>query len=56
MPSCPSLLPLSGELMSYERCIFYTVLLAVVALDRPTLKSKVGGAGAAQGAAAQRDA
>lgn len=31
----------SGELMSYERCIFYTVLLAVVALDRPTLKSKV---------------
>lgn len=31
----------SGELMPYERCIFYTVLLAVVALDRPTLKSKV---------------
>lgn len=27
--------------MSYERCIFYTVLLAVVALDRPTLKSRV---------------
>lgn len=33
----------SGELMPYERCIFYTVVLAVVALDRPTLKSKVGG-------------
>lgn len=32
----------SGELMPYERCIFYTVVLAVVALDRPTLKSKVG--------------
>ncbi|PRW60726.1 26S proteasome non-ATPase regulatory subunit 6-like protein [Chlorella sorokiniana] len=31
----------SGELMPYERCIFYTVVLAVVALDRPTLKSKV---------------
>jgi len=30
--------------MPYERCIFYTVVLAVVALDRPTLKSKVGGA------------
>lgn len=29
--------------MSYERCIFYTVLLAVVALDRPTLKSKASG-------------
>ena len=28
--------------MPYERCIFYTVVLAVVALDRPTLKSKVG--------------
>lgn len=27
--------------MAYERCIFYTVLLAVVALDRPTLKDKV---------------
>ena len=25
----------------YERCIFYTVLLAVVALDRPTLKARV---------------
>ena len=31
--------------MPYERCIFYTVVLAVVALDRPTLKSKVGTAG-----------
>ena len=30
--------------MPYERCIFYAVLLAVVALDRPTLKSRVGGA------------
>jgi hypothetical protein len=27
--------------MSYEQCIYYTVLLAVVALDRPTLKAKV---------------
>ena len=27
--------------MTYERCIFYTVLLAVVALDRPTLKARV---------------
>lgn len=39
LPGC------SGELMPYERCIFYTVVLAVVALDRPTLKSKVGIAG-----------
>ncbi|KAI3429495.1 hypothetical protein D9Q98_005584 [Chlorella vulgaris] len=31
----------TGDLMSYEQCIYYTVLLAVVALDRPTLKAKV---------------
>jgi 26S proteasome regulatory subunit N7 len=29
------------ELMSYERCIFYTVVLAVTSLDRPTLKDRV---------------
>jgi 26S proteasome regulatory subunit N7 len=29
------------ELMTYPRCIFYTVLLAVAALDRPTLRSRV---------------
>ena len=29
------------ELMSYTQCVFYTVSLAVVALDRPTLKSQV---------------
>jgi 26S proteasome regulatory subunit N7 len=29
------------ELMSYERCVFYTVALAAVALDRPTLKARV---------------
>jgi hypothetical protein len=44
--ACPAL-PCSGELMSYERCIFYTVLLSVVSLDRPTLKDKVGAAAAA---------
>ena len=48
---CPAL-PCSGELMSYERCIFYTVLLSVVSLDRPTLKDKVGAAAAAADAAA----
>ena len=26
------------EIMTYQRCVFYTVALAVVALDRPTLK------------------
>jgi 26S proteasome regulatory subunit N7 len=29
------------ELMPYARCVFYTVALAVVALDRPTLKARV---------------
>lgn len=29
------------ELMSYKRCVFYTVVLAVAALDRSTLKSRV---------------
>jgi len=29
------------ELMSFPRCVFYTVALAVVALDRPTLKDSV---------------
>jgi hypothetical protein len=36
--------------MPYERCIFYTVLLAVVALDRPTLKSKAGWGGGPEAA------
>lgn len=29
------------ELMPYESCVFYAVALAVLALDRPTLKDKV---------------
>ncbi|WPT10973.1 26S proteasome non-ATPase regulatory subunit 6 [Picochlorum sp. SENEW3] len=29
------------ELMSYESCVFYTVVLAVVSLDRPALLAKV---------------
>lgn len=31
------------ELMSYEEVVFYTVVLSVPALDRPTLKAKVVG-------------
>lgn len=29
------------ELMPYSECVFYSVILAVAALDRPTLKSRV---------------
>ncbi|KAL6784166.1 RPN7 [Auxenochlorella protothecoides x Auxenochlorella symbiontica] len=29
------------EVMSYEQCVFYTVLTAVLTLDRPSLKAKV---------------
>ena len=31
----------ASELMPFPRCVFYTVALAVVALDRPTLKERV---------------
>jgi len=29
------------ELLSYDQCVYYTIILAPVALDRPALKSKV---------------
>ena len=30
--------------MPYESCVFYAVVLAVLALDRPTLKDKASAA------------
>lgn len=31
----------ANELMSYEQCVFYTIVLAPITLDRPDLKGKV---------------
>lgn len=43
-PTPPLFVPRSA-LFPYESCVFYTVVLAVLSLDRTTLKAQVGGVG-----------